>query len=66
MEIGTLTTAFIAARTAQVQLAVAAAMLRTNVEAEASVIGLIDAAQQNAQRLATASTGIGSRLDLAV
>ena len=59
-----LASGLIAARTAQVQLAVAAKMLRMNAAAERSVVKIIDAAQQNAERLAASASGIGGNLDI--
>lgn len=56
--------AMIAARMGQVQLAAAAKMMRMNAQAEASIVKLIDAAQNNAQRLANAAAGIGANLDI--
>jgi len=59
-----LASAFIAARVGQVQLAVAAKMLRMNADAAQSVATLIDAAQQNMDRLANVAAGIGTNLDV--
>lgn len=59
-----LASGLIAARTAQVQLAAAAKMLRMNADAERSVAKVIDAAQQNAERLANAASTIGGNLDI--
>lgn len=61
-----LASALIAARTAQVQLAVAAKMLRMNAAAAQSVVQVIDAAQQNAERLAGVASGIGGNIDIRV
>ena len=59
-----LAAAFIAARMGQVQLAVAAKILRMNADAAQSVATLIDAAQQNMDRLANVAAGIGTNLDV--
>jgi len=59
-----LASAFIAASMGQVQLAVAAKMLRMNADAAQSVATLIDAAQQNMDRLANVAAGIGTNLDV--
>jgi len=56
----------IAARAAQVQIAVAAKMLKMNAEAAQSVVQLIDAAQDNMARLTQAATGLGGNLDISV
>jgi len=56
----------IAARAAQVQLAIAAKMLKMNAEAAQSVVQLLDAAQDNMARLTQAATGLGGNLDISV
>lgn len=61
-----LATALIGARTSQVQMAVAAKMLRMNAHAERSVVKLIEAAQQNLDRLANVAAGIGTNLDISI
>jgi len=61
-----LASAFIAARMGQVQLAVATKMLRMNADAAQSIVQVIDAAQQNLDRLANVATGIGGNLDVSV
>ncbi len=59
-----LVSALIAARIGEIQLAMAAKMLRMNADAAASAIKLVDAAQQNADRLANVAAGIGTQLDV--
>ena len=66
MDIGTLASAMIAARVGEVQVAVAARMLRMNADAAASASKLVDAAEQNVDRLANVAAGIGTQLDLTV
>ena len=61
-----LASAFIGARTGEVQLAVAAKMLRMSADNAASVVKLIDAAQQSMDRLANLGAGIGGNLDVSV
>ena len=56
----------IAARVAQVQLAVAAKMLRMSADTAQSAVELVDAAQQNTERLASPAEGIGGNLDIRV
>ena len=56
----------IAARAAQVQIAVAAKMLKMNAEAAQSVVQLLDAAQDNMAKLTQAATGLGGNLDISV
>jgi hypothetical protein len=59
-------TAFIAAKTSEIQLAVAAKMLRMNAQAAASAVKLIDAAQDNMDRMIELATDIGQNLDMSV
>lgn len=64
MDAAALASALVSAKMGQVQLAVAAKMMKMNAEAEASVVTLIDAAQQNMDRLANVAAGIGGSLDI--
>ena len=66
MDVGALATAMIGARTAQVQMAVAARMMRMNADNAGSIVKVIEAAQQNMDRLADVAAGIGSNLDVTV
>ena len=66
MDTGAVATALIAASTARAQLAVAASLMRANVQAERSVVELIDAAQENASRLGALAPGMGGNLDVTV
>jgi hypothetical protein len=50
----------------QLQLAVAAKMMRMDAENAASVVKVIEAAQDNMQRLADAAAGLGANLDITV
>jgi hypothetical protein len=59
-----LISAFLGAQTGMVQLAVAARLMRMNADQDASVVKLIDAAQQNFAPLANAASGIGTNLDV--
>ena len=59
-----LASAFISATIGQAQLAVAAKLLRMNADQEQSVVKLVDAAQQNLDRLANVAAGIGGNLDI--
>lgn len=61
-----LASAFIGARMGQVQMAVAAKMLRMNADSAQAVVELIDAAQQNIDRLANVAAGVGTNVDLSV
>jgi hypothetical protein len=59
-----LASAFISATMGQAQLAVAAKLLRMNADQEQSVVKLVDAAQQNLDRLANVAASIGGNLDI--
>ena len=59
-----LLTAMLGAQTGLMQLAVAARLERMNLDQGASVVKLIDAAQQNVSSLANVSAGIGTSLDV--
>jgi hypothetical protein len=61
-----LASAFVAASAGQFQLAVAGKMLAMNLDAGRSAVRLIDAAQQNMDRLANVSAGIGANIDLTI
>jgi hypothetical protein len=61
-----LVSAVIGARLGQVQLAVAAKMLKMEAVNAQSVVKLIDNAQQNLDRLANVAAGIGGNLDVSV
>ena len=66
MDDASLASAFIAARMGQVQMAAAAKMMCMNTDAAQSIVKLIDAAQQNMDRLANVAAGIGTNVDLSV
>jgi hypothetical protein len=66
MDTASLASAFVAARMGEVQLAVAAKMLRMNADAAQSVVKLIDAAQENLDRLANVAAGVGGNIDISV
>jgi hypothetical protein len=61
-----LISAFIGAQMGQVQLAVAAKMLKMDANQAQSVVKLIDSAQQNFDRLANVASGVGGNLDISV
>ena len=66
MDVAALASALAGAQLGQIQLAVAAKMLRMNADQVSSIANLIDAAAQNANRLATVASGIGGNLDITV
>ena len=59
-----LVTAMLGAQSGLTQLAVANSMLKMNSDSAASVVKLIDAAQQNFDPLANVAAGIGTGLDV--
>ena len=66
MDVAALATALIGAQNAQAQMALAATMIRMNANADASVAKLVEAGQQNIDRLANVASGIGGSLDISV
>jgi hypothetical protein len=64
MDAASLASAIMAARTSQIQMAVAAKMMKINADAAKSVADLIDAASQNMNRLANVAASIGQNLDI--
>jgi predicted signal transduction protein with EAL and GGDEF domain len=66
MDIGALASAMIAARIGEVQLAVAAKLIRMDAQAAASAAQLIDAAEANVDGLANVAAGIGANLDVTI
>ena len=64
MDVGSIAAAFVAMQAGQLQEAVAAKMLRMNTDTSAGVVKLLDAANQNFNRLANVASGIGGNLDI--
>jgi hypothetical protein len=64
MDPTSLAAAMVGAQMSQVQMAVAAKMLRMNADAAASVVQIIDAAQQNLQNLANVAAGVGQNVNI--
>ena len=58
--------AAIGAQAAMTQLAVANSMLKMNSDNAASVVKLIDSAQQNMNSLANVAAGVGTNLNISV
>ena len=59
-----LVTAALGAQTGLTQLALAGSTLKMNTQNAASVVKLIDAAQQNMNSLANVAPGVGTNLDI--
>jgi hypothetical protein len=66
MDVGSLAAGLVGARMGQVQTAVAASMLRMNAESDASIVKVIEAAQQNINELTSAGDGLGANVDISV
>ena len=66
MDVASIAAAFIAQQAAQLQIAAAAKLLRMNAQSGNDVAKLLQAAQQNFDRLANAGSGIGGNIDITV
>jgi hypothetical protein len=64
MDPASLAAALASAQMSRVQTAVAAKMLRVNADNAASIVKVIDAAQQNLSRLANLAPGVGQAVDI--
>ena len=64
MDTTSIAVAFISQQTAQLQMAVAARMLKMNAQAGNDTAKLLEAAAQNLDRLANLAPGVGSNLDI--
>jgi hypothetical protein len=59
-----LVSALVGGRMGELQMAIAAKMLRMNADGAAAAAKLLDAAQQNMDRLANVAAGIGTNVDI--
>jgi hypothetical protein len=66
MDPASIATALLGAQNAQTQFAVAAKMVKMNAQADASVVAMIEAAQQNLSSLANVAEGVGANLNISV
>jgi hypothetical protein len=64
MDVGAVAGALAGAQAAQVQTSLAAKMLRMNADSAASIIKVLEDAQQNINRLANVADGVGNNLDI--
>jgi hypothetical protein len=64
MDPTSLVSAMAGAQMSQVQMAIAAKMLRMNADAAGSVVQIIEAAQQNLQSLANVAAGVGQNVNI--
>lgn len=66
MDVSSLAAAMVGAQMGRVQLAAAAKMMKMNADNAASIIQVIEAAQQNLDKVANAAAGLGQNLDITV
>lgn len=66
MDVTSLAAALVGAQAGRLQLAAAAKMMKMNADSAASIIQVIEAAQQNLNQLAGAAAGLGQNLDITV
>ena len=66
MDPASIAASFAVAQQGQLQLAMAAKMMKINAENARSVVGLLDAAQANLQQVTASSNGVGQTLDITV
>jgi anthranilate phosphoribosyltransferase len=64
MDPASLATAMVGAQMSREQMAAAATMMRMNADNAASVVKIIDAAQQNIQSLANVAAGVGQNVNI--
>ena len=66
MDVTAVASAMAGAQAGRVQLALAAKMMKMNADNAASIVQVIEAAQQNLDKLANAAAGLGQNLDISV
>jgi hypothetical protein len=66
MDVSSLAAAMAGAQAGRTQMAMAAKMVKMNADSAASIIQVIEAAQQNLTSLADAAAGLGQNLDITV
>ena len=64
MDPTSLVSAMAGAQMSQLQMAIAAKMMRMNADAANSVVQIIDAAQQNMTSLANVAAGVGQNVNI--
>ena len=64
MDPGSIATALVASQMGNVQMAVAAKMLRMNADNASAIVQVLDAAQKNLQSLANVAEGVGRNLNI--
>ena len=66
MDVTAVASAMVGAQVGRAQLAMAAKMMKMNADNASSIIQVIEAAQQNLDKLANAAAGLGQNLDISV
>jgi hypothetical protein len=64
MDIGAVVASLLAVRIGEMQLAAAAKLAKMQADNGQAVVKLVSAADQNANRLATAAAGLGGNVDI--
>ncbi len=64
MDLSSIAAAMVGAQMSRVQFAVAAKLMRMTADQQASAVQLINAGQQNLNKLASAAAGVGTQLDI--
>ena len=64
MDPASIATALVASQMGNVQMAVAARMLRMNADNASAIVQVLDAAQKNLQSLANVAEGVGRNLNI--
>ena len=64
MDLASIAAVLVASQMGNVQMAVAAKMLRMNADNASSIVQVLDAAQKNLQSLANVAEGVGRNLNI--
>ena len=64
MDSAGLVAGLMAAKTAQMQMAVAASIMKTSPDSGATAVSLLSAAEENGKKLAAAAQGLGQNVDI--
>jgi hypothetical protein len=64
MDPASLAAALVGAQMSRVQMAAAASMMRMNANAAQSIVQVVQAAEQNAARLASVAAGVGQNVNI--
>ena len=66
MDPTSLVAAMVGAQMSEVQMAMAAKMLRMNADAAGAIVQVLEAAQQNLNNLANVAAGVGQNVNISV